>query len=201
MDKQEKYSRQVQQIHSMMEMSSKFLSLSGWSGILAGIYALLGAYWAYQILGFNPQDIHGPAPRTQDLLVLAISILLASLFTAIVFSFRSARRRGERIWNAPARRLMISMMIPLLAGGFVLLNLLFSGLVGLVLPLSMVFYGLALLNASKYTLNEVKVLGMVHVILGLISLYLTPLALVIWALGFGVVHIIYGVYMYKRYKM
>lgn len=199
MDRQKQYGRQLQEIHSMMEMSSKFMSLSGWSGISAGMYALAGAYWAYKNVTFGSGGAAGEA-QSKLLFPVALLVLGAALLTAVFFSYLSARKRGERIWNAPARRLLISMLIPLLAGGLVMLRLLSMGLWQLILPLSLIFYGLALLNASKFTVTEVRTLGLVQLVLGLSGLLVLQQGLLIWAMGFGVVHIVYGIYMFKRYK-
>ena len=47
------YLRDIGEIRSLMERSSKFISLSGWAGIFAGIYALAGVYVAINYLHFN----------------------------------------------------------------------------------------------------------------------------------------------------
>ena len=64
----------------------------------------------------------------------------------------------------------------------------------------LLFFGLALLNASKYTFGEIKILGISEIILGLVSMYWTSLGLLFWAIGFGLFNIIYGVYMYVKYE-
>ena len=92
------------------------------------------------------------------------------------------------------------MAVPLIAGGLLILILIAKGLIGLIAPFTLLFYGLAVYNASKYTYEEVKVLGLFQVGLGLISAYFVRYGLLCWALGFGVVHIIYGIYMNYRYE-
>lgn len=203
MKEKQDYIQDINEIRSMMERSSKFLSLSGWAGIMAGIYALAGAYITYIIFNFNPDKnvySNGDTNLLKGIL-LALLILILSLVTAIYFSWKKATGKGEKIWNATSRRLLANMSIPLVTGGILILILISKGLIGLIAPLTLLFYGLALYNASKFTIDEVKFLGIVQMGLGLISSYFVEYGLLIWAFGFGFVHIVYGIYMYYRYEM
>ncbi|MEX0780157.1 MAG: hypothetical protein WD491_13665 [Balneolales bacterium] len=194
------YTQDIAEIRSMMERSSKFLSLSGWAGIMAGLYALAGAWVANSWYNFYPDEISYETSSLTEIVWLALLILVMALVTAIYFSWRKAADRGEKIWNAVSRQLLASMAIPLAAGGGIILILVSKGLVGLAAPLMLLFYGLALYNASKYTIAEVKYMGTVQMGLGLVGAWFVEYGLLFWALGFGVVHIIYGVYMYFRYE-
>lgn len=198
-DKQD-YVRDIAEIRSMMERSSKFLSLSGWAGIMVGIYAIVGAYIAYQFLNFNPNQIVYTSSELANLIILAVLIVILAVGTAIYFSYKKANQKGERGWNATSRRLLASMTVPLLTGGILILILISKDLLGLIIPLTLLFYGLALYNAGKFTYDEVKVMGIVQLVLGLISSWFIEYSLLLWAFGFGVVHIAYGIYMYFRYE-
>src|SRR5215217_6818980 len=106
MKEEQDYIRDITEMRSMMERSSKFLSLSGWAGIMAGIYALAGACIAYKIFDFNPGEIvdstvkSGSFPsRLLQVIFLAIIILILAVGTAIFFSYKKANRRGENFWN------------------------------------------------------------------------------------------------------
>lgn len=207
MKEEQNYIRDIAEIRSMMERSSKFLSLSGWAGIMAGIYALIGAYVAYEIFHFNTDQIlystTNPGNLSSDLIkvfFLAIIILLLAMGTAIFLSYKKADKRGEKLWNVTARQLLINLAVPLFTGGILILILISNGLIGFIAPFTLLFYGLALFNASKFTLEEVRILGLVEIGLGMIGAYFVEYALLLWAIGFGVVHIIYGVYMHYRYE-
>ena len=207
MKEDQDYLRDIAKMRSLMERSSKFLSLSGMAGIMAGIYALAGAYIAYAVLDFNPDDTgYGsakPGAITSDLLnliLLAATILLFAIGTAIILSYRNAAKRSEKFWNPTARRLMWNMAVPLVAGGILIMVMISKDLIGLVAPFTLIFYGLALYNASKFTYEEVRSLGLIEIALGLISSYFIGYGLLFWALGFGIVHIIYGIYMHYRYE-
>lgn len=202
MNKQQDYSRDIAEIRLMMERSSKFLSLSGWAGIMAGIYALAGAYIAYNVFQFNPDEIvYSTIPgNVSSVIMLAFLVLILALVTAIYFSGKKAANKGEKIWNATSRRLLVHMAVPLVAGGILILVLIFKGLIGLIAPATLLFYGLALYNAGNFTFNEVKFLGIIQMGLGLISSWFIEYGLLLWAIGFGVVHIVYGIYIHTRYE-
>lgn len=197
----------ITEIRSMMERSSKFLSLSGLAGVMAGIYALAGAWIAYRFFGFNPEEIVYSAINSgslfsslQNVIFLAILVLVLAIGTAIFLSYKKAKKRGEKAWNVTSRRMIANMAVPLLAGGILILVLLSKGFVGLIAPLSLLFYGLALYNASKFTFDDLKFLGLIQIGLGLISSWFIEYGLLFWTIGFGLVHIVYGIYMHFRYE-
>jgi hypothetical protein len=201
------YIKDIAEMRTMMERSSKFLSLSGLAGVMAGLYALAGAYIAYKLFYFNPdataynsaqsQSVSG---NWQKVIFLALVILVLAVGTAIFLSHRKAAKKGERIWNATAKRLLINMAVPLLTGGLLILILISKGLIGFIAPFTLLFYGLALYNVSKFTYNEVRSLGLIEIALGLISCYFVEYGIFFWAIGFGVVHIIYGIYIHYKYE-
>lgn len=204
--KENNYIQDITEIRSMMERSSKFLSLSGWAGILAGIYALAGALIAYKVFDFNPDKIvfnfadGGTSALYINIILLATVVLFLALGTAIYFSYKRSDKRGERLWTPTTRRLLINMAVPMAAGGILIIILMVNGLTGLVAPFTLLFYGIALFNASRLTIKEVEILGYVQILLGLAGSLFVEYGLLLWALGFGVAHIIYGVYMYYKYE-
>lgn len=195
---------QLKEIRSMMERSSKFLSLSGLSGISAGICALAGAWYAHQkihidglYLLFDPNVRNEIVPL---LLIDAIVVLISALISGVFFTVRKTNKQGLSAWNSTSKRLLGTMMIPLLAGGIFCLGMLFHGFFWLCFPATLIFYGIALVNASKYTVHDTFYLGISEIILGIVSLFLAKWNLVFWAIGFGVLHIIYGAVVYFRYE-
>jgi uncharacterized membrane protein YidH (DUF202 family) len=205
MKKEQDYIQDIAEIRSMMERSSKFLSLSGWAGIMAGIYALLGAYIAYTFLNFDPDELFyissgSPSSGLLEVILLAFIILILALGTAVFLSYERAGKRNEKLWNPTAKKLLVNIMVPLVVGGILIFFMITKGLIGLVAPFSLLFYGLALFNAGKYTYQEVKILGLIEIILGLIGSWFVEYGLLFWALGFGVVHIIYGIHMNFKYE-
>jgi len=204
--------QQLNEIRSLMERSSRFMSLSGLSGISAGIIALAGAGIAFFYLGFdqryfdfNQHFSDMPYLKTGNsglfILLDAIIMLILALSSGIYFTTRKARKQGLKVWDHTMHRLVINLFIPLSAGGLFCLILLYHHLFLLVAPTSLIFYGLALLNAGKYTFHEIRILGISQIVLGLLASWLPGYGLLFWAAGFGVLHIIYGSMMYFRYDV
>ncbi len=183
----------------MMSRSSRFISLSGLSGILAGVYALIGGYLGYLILypSFWKFDTYEEIQLT--LLAVALGVVVFAVLTAMLLTFRKAKRSGEKIWNVSSRRLLVNFLIPLGAGGIFVLLLLRLEYWMLIAPATLLFYGMACLNASKYTFGDVRYLGITNIVLGLLATYFTGYGLLFWILGFGVCHVLYGSMMYFKY--
>lgn len=207
MKKEKDYIEDIVEIRSMMERTSKFLSLSGWAGVMAGIYALVAAYATDAVLNFNPGEIMASTSIHEttsslipQLLSLALGTLLLAIGTAVFLSQRKSDKRGEKLWNSTTRRLVIQMAVPLVTGGLLILVLLAHGMVGLAAPFSLIFYGLALYNASSFTYHAIKLLGLMEIVLGLIGACFIGYGLLCWAIGFGVLHIVYGIYIHYRYE-
>tara|TARA_R110000850_G_scaffold147130_1_gene269313 strand:+ start:23891 stop:24517 length:627 start_codon:yes stop_codon:yes gene_type:complete len=207
MKAEQEYINDLKEIRSMMERSTRFLSLTGWSGIMAGVYALTGAFVAYTLyyesneqLIYNTMDVAQMTGNSLQFFLLAAAVLVLAVGTAIFLSWKKSAKTGEKLWNAAARRLAINLMIPLVSGGVFILILFSKGLFGLIAPVSLIFYGLALVNASKFTFEEVKYFGMIEIVLGLIAAYFIGYGLLFWAIGFGFLHIVYGVYMHLKYE-
>lgn len=133
------------------------------------------------------------------LCITAVSILTATLVGGVFFTTRKARSRGERVWDASSKRLLWAMAVPLLTGGIFGLALLYRGYISFLAPVTLIFYGLALVNGSKYTLRDVENLGMLEIALGLTGVFLPGFGLDLWAIGFGFLHIFYGARMYWKY--
>jgi len=202
----------LQDIKRMMERSSRFISLSGLSGVSAGICALVGAYFAHSMI-YSYQQYAGPELLSHEMfsaegrdvfewhmIGLAIAVLMAALLTSTLFTWRKARKNQLPIWDHASKKLAINMAIPLAAGGFFVIGLLDHGGWNYVAPACLVFYGLALVNASKYTLTDIRYLGLLEIALGCICMYFPHEGLYFWTGGFGILHIIYGLIMWWKYE-
>lgn len=200
MKDQQDYIQDIAEIRSMMERSSKFLSLSGWAGIIAGMAALAGAGIAHFAMEFRPDEILYPYPDLTTLIWLSLGVLVIALVGAIFDSYRKAGKRDEKAWNPTSRKMLSSMSVPLFAGGFLIVILISRSLLGLIAPLTLLFYGLSLFNAGFYTVKEVRIMGLFQMLLGLLNLTYIEFGLLFWALGFGLVHILYGIFMHLRYE-
>lgn len=212
MNQEKDYLKDLTEIRSMMEKSSRFISLSGLSGIFIGIFALIGAAIAYVLIGDFMEYYHATGRYDQDLnihilelewslLIDAASVLILSLLFGYVFTARKAKRLGQKTWDKSSRQLLLNVAIPLIAGGIFCISLFYNNEgIGFVAPSMLIFYGLALVSGSKYTLDDIRYLGYLEIILGLISCFKIGYGLYFWAFGFGVLHIVYGISMYIKYE-
>jgi hypothetical protein len=205
----------LREIRSIMERSSQFISLSGLSGVFAGIIALLGALavYLYNYDFFFGRYYRGGVLLREDLitgseltnfllfnLLTGLIVLILALSFVVFFTSRNAKRKGLTLWDSSAKRMLINLIIPLAAGGLFCFVLLFHNLIYLVAPTTLIFYGLALINASKYTLRDIRYLGLSEIALGLVASFFVGYGLIFWAIGFGILHILYGSLMYLRYE-
>lgn len=190
------------EIKHLMERSSRFISLSGLSGVMAGIYALAGVVTAYFYVYRRDSATIGTydGGDTTFLLMDAAIVLILTVGTGIFLTTRKAKKDGNSLLDSSAKKLIINLCIPLIAGGIFCLGFLYHGNTSYVIPAMLVFYGLALVHASKYTRDDVRSLGLAEILLGLMSLFIVGYGLVFWAVGFGVLHIVYGTYMYYKYE-
>jgi hypothetical protein len=195
----ENYLKDIQDIKKMMDKSSQFISLSGLSGVLAGVYALAGAIFIKYIDALQDGYVIVDSYSFKIILGVALAVLLLSVATGLLFSIRKARRVGETVWNNTSKRLITNFMIPLVTGGVFALLLIKNQYYGLIAPITLIFYGMACVNASKYTLRDVRYLGVTVIVIGLAATYFMGYGLEFWALGFGVCHILYGSIMYFKY--
>lgn len=199
------YEKDLASIRNIMERTAKFISLSGLSGVLAGVYALAGATAAYFIVQYpvSPFDYRVFSVSAPDtlwkLIGIAAIVLILSVGTGLLLSNKKAVRHGLKFWGGPTKKLIINLMIPLTTGGLFILIMLGSGHYGLAAPASLIFYGLALINASSNTFDEIRYLGFSEIVAGLVCAALPGYGLAFWAFGFGVLHIFYGAIMHNKY--
>ena len=200
-EQEQDYLKDISEIKDLMNRSSRFISLSGLSGILAGIYALIGAAVAYWLVANSGREYLILDGKIFRLILLDLFLIaLFSVLTAIYLTTRTARKHGEKIWDVSSRRLIINFLIPLVAGGAYILIILNQQKYGQTGALMLIFYGLALVNASKYSIGNIRYLGYIEILLGLICALYPGYGFWLWVLGFGVMHIIYGSLMFIQEK-
>lgn len=197
---------EIGQIRSLMEKSSKFMSISGLSGVLIGSYALLGAALGYYIVyGFQSEFGYRDYYITDTgiiikLVIIASVVLLASIVTGVWMAKRKAKHLGQSIWNPTSKSLAMAMSVPLITGGLLSIILALKGFYGLIAAGMLIFYGLSLYAAGTFTFKELRWLGILDILLGLLALCLPGYGIWFWAFGFGILHIVYGLIVHQRYE-
>ncbi|SFH78852.1 hypothetical protein [Halpernia frigidisoli] len=200
------YNEDLSHIRNMMERSSKFISLSGLSGVVAGLIALAGGgfvYYLFQQAGFNyfeGKTIILTDDLVKKLFFTGLAIAVLAIISGYLFTAKKSRKTNSQMWNSTTKRLLFNFAVPLATGGIFCLALLYHHSFVFIAPATLIFYGLALVNAEKYTFSDVKYLGYCQIVLGLLSMFFLGWGLVFWMIGFGVLHIFYGLIMYRKYK-
>jgi hypothetical protein len=200
----------LSEIRNIMERSTKFISLSGLSGVSAGIVALIGSGIAFVKMNMSLRsysDLEGQehiifnmSDETKtELIYLAIIILFFALSFGALFTYLKTKKNSNVVWTSTSKKLLINFLIPLITGGVFCLLLMKYEFYGLLAPATLIFYGLSCINASHYTLSDIRYLGISNLVLGLINAYFIGYGLLFWAIGFGVLHIAYGSIMYFKY--
>ncbi|HEY2583021.1 MAG TPA: hypothetical protein VGI43_14505 [Mucilaginibacter sp.] len=217
--KEEEIQDELVSIRKLMERSSKFISLSGLSGILAGVYALIGAGFAYYVLYYKPKNefdrilekdpehansygslwVNYSPQFLISCIAVALLVLIASLVTGYILTSRKAKKNGQPIWGKTSQVMLFHLATPLATGGILILIFSSRGYFEIIAPLMLIFYGLALISAGNFTFNYIKYLGICEIVLGLIAACLPGYGLLFWAIGFGLLHIIYGSMVYFKY--
>lgn len=199
------YHEDLAHIRSMMERSSRFISLSGLSGVFAGLVALLGAVYVYFVFQREGIDYFDGKRNVfsedlvRELAIVGAAILVLAVLSGYIFTARKSKEKNLQIWDQTTKRLLFNFAVPLITGGLFCLGLLYHEIFVFVAPTTLIFYGLALVNASKYTFTDIQYLGLCQIVLGLLSFFFLGWGLVFWAFGFGVLHIVYGLVMHKKY--
>ena len=183
----------------MMQKSSKFLSLSGLSGILAGTYALIGAGIVYSMRASFVSPLRFNSSEFLTVTIIAVLVMVLSFVTGVAFSVRKAKKNHTTVWNKVSRLFIMSFLVPLITGGLFAIILVTKREFGLVSPVTLLFYGISLVNASRYSFETLRNLGFTFIILGLINTLFIGYGLYFWMFGFGVCHIVYGTFMYLKY--
>jgi len=200
-DTSEKSSIQaIHDIRNLMEKSARFLSLSGWSGIWAGLVALGGACCAHIIIqDYTDSGAQGPDDLRFKLILVAAIVFLVAVAGGIFFTLKKTKKQGQKVWNPISRKMLINLIIPLAAGGVFVMSFLYWNDLHYLVPTCLVFYGLSLINTSKYTLPDIRYLGLLEILLGALALFIVGYGLWFWTVGFGFLHIIYGIIMWRKY--
>lgn len=186
----------LKHIRSMMERSTKFLSLSGFSGIGAGLIAILGAICAELVL-MDRLSVFGD--YLIDLIFIASVVIILAASVGYYFSFRKAKKMNSKFWMPVTRQILVDFAIPMVAGGIFSILLIYNYATHMVASAMLIFYGLALINASSRTYKDIRVLGFSEIILGILAGIFIYNGLFFWTIGFGLLHIIYGIVMYYKY--
>jgi len=192
----------LNEIKSMMERSSKFTNISGWTWIWVGFVGLISASIAYFIIleeEFRLYTLLPNAQRDINLVILLISTLIVACAGGFYFMINKTNKDGAKFINPTTKRILARFILVLLIGATICAALYMHLSFVYIAPTTLLFYGLALLNVEKDTILEIKYLAYSEIILGLLAFFLIYKGLLFWTIGFGLIHLIFGVWMVLKY--
>lgn len=197
-------------IRKIMEESSRFLSLSGLSGLFAGLIALIGGAVAFFLIFesnlhlnseyFTSLSVSQISNVRMWLIIDSLLVLISAIGVSVFFSYRKSIRQNLKIWTPVSKRMLVNVLVPLITGGIFIIILDIEKQWQLVVPAMLVFYGLALVNAGKFTYSEIFYLGLFEIFIGLASAFFPESGLLFWCVGFGLLNMVYGLMMYRKYE-
>ena len=193
----------LQEIKSMMQRTSKFTSISGWSGVWVGVVGLLAALVAYFIIFNQEMQLYGLQPdntRDFELIILAFVTLVIACVGGFYFMIRKTNKDQEKFITPTTKRILIRFIFVLLIGAAICFCLYRQLSFVYMAPTTLLFYGLVLYNIARDTVIEIKYLAYTEILLGIFSFYFIANGLLFWALGFGLAHVIFGLIMVKKYE-
>ena len=186
----------LKHIRSIMERSTKFLSLSGISGIMAGTFALIGSALTYMVMYRGLAITHC---IRLDIVLIAIFVVIGAASSGLYFSVKKAKKNGSKFWLPVTIQIIKDFAVPMIVGGIFCLILVYQNTTGLIGATMLIFYGIALINAGAHTYSDIKILGTCEIILGIFAGFFANYTLVLWTIGFGILHILYGIIVFLKY--
>lgn len=177
----------LQFIRETMERATAFTAISGWGLAAVGLTAL-GAAW-----------LAAAQPRPRWLAVWLGEALLAFLIAG-ASTVRKARASKAPLFSMPGKRFALSFSPPMLVGALLTAGLYGAASDALLAGTWLLLYGTGIVTGGAFSIRIVPVMGMCFMLVGAAALF-APAAFVNWlmALGFGGLHVVFGVIIARRY--
>ena len=179
----------LQFIRDAMARASAFTAVPGWGGVLMGVTALAAA------------AISGPPDGSLRWVMVWFTDAAVAATIAIVAMTRKARRSGTPLSSAaPAHKFALAFVPPLVAGMVLTAVFATMGLMARLPGCWLLLYGTAAATGGAFSVRVVPLMGLCFMALGAIALF-GPAA---WgnafmAAGFGLLHIVFGLIIARRY--
>src|SRR5690606_8216295 len=120
-----------------------------------------------------------------------------SYFTITIINKRRRKKLYLKNWSFNAKKIRIIYLVILLLGGIILYFLMANGLLKIIIPCSLILYGIGGLVSNKHTIGATAFLGFVFLTFGFLAILFPKFAFYLWGFAFGICHIIYGLVYYK----
>lgn len=175
-------------IRDTMAGASAFTGVPGWGGVGMGLSALGAAWIAHQ------------QPTVERWLLTWVAEGWLAFAIGGVAMVRKSAVGETPLTSRSGRRFLLAYAPPILAGAVLTLALYRAGMTGLLPGLWLLLYGAAVMTGGAMSVPVVPVMGSCFLVLGAVTLFLPASAGDIsMALGFGLLHIGFGVWIARRY--
>ncbi|HEY0143386.1 MAG TPA: hypothetical protein VGF48_21010 [Thermoanaerobaculia bacterium] len=178
-------------IRDAMERATEFTSIPGWGGFWVGITAVGATILGHLQLGKDE-------PRNWLLIWLAEAVVAALI--GGVSMFRKGRRLGVPFDSKPARRFFVSYLAPIISGAALTYVLGLTGRYDVLPAAWLLLYGTSFVSSGAFSIRVVPVMGVCFMLLGIAACFLSlPAGNVLLGVGFGGLHIIFGLIIARSY--
>jgi hypothetical protein len=175
-------------IREAMERASAFTSIPGWGGVAIGVTALVATFIA-----------HNASTRRLWVVMWLTEAVIAALIAAAAMA-RKAGRAGVSFRNAAARRFFVSYFAPVVAAAVLTLFLVRAGFFAALPATWLLLYGASFVSSGTFSIPVVPVMGVCFMLLGLAACFVPfAVANALLGVGFGALHVIFGVVIARRY--
>lgn len=170
-----------------MESATAFTGVSGKGYVLAGVSALIATWLAAQ-----------QATALTWLGVWMLELLLAGS-VALLMTLHKSEQQGKSLWSASGRKLLLAFIPAMGVGGVLTLALFLRGDLTLLPGIWLSVYGAAVTTAGAHSVRIVPVMGGCFMLLGALTLLLALPADLLLGLGFGGLHIVFGLLLWRHH--
>src|SRR5215203_2992709 len=175
-------------IRETMERSTVFTSVPGYGGILMGATAAVAAYIA-----------HSQAYIRDWLLVWLMEAGLA-FFIGLLAMWQKTKLTKTSLFSTPARKLLMNSLPPMLCGVFITLGLWRFGHFEAMIPVWILTYGAAVVCGGAFSVKAVPLMGWCFIALGAVAFFLPAnTGNLMMGLSFGVLHIVFGLIIGRKF--
>jgi len=191
--------------YNFSSLKTKFhnLSLQGIPGIIFGIISIIFIWTVQLILTDYSLGAEGIAMLPISFFEIFIAVfsviyILISYFTITIINKRRRKKVNLKGWDINSKKIRNVFLSYLFAGGILTYFFVSEGYLKLIIPTSLILYGIACFLTNKYTIGSSKILGLLLILNGIAAFLSPPFMFYLWGVGFGFYPIIYGIYFFKK---
>ena len=191
----------IRYIREIMQLSSEHTILPDRAAIVGGVLVLASTFLTWSLT--HTADARNVVflPPLQKLLVACVWTVtaLSSVVLYWVLAVKESRRLGVSMESRPTRLARQAIGPSILAAAVLTLRLILDRHYGFIPSIWMLCYGIGLYNAGLFSSEEPRLLGLLFMVTGIVSMLCLPdMDLWMSALSFGGYHIAFGLYVLRK---